>query len=147
MLLRSFIKNSVQCRLCRRISAYVMLSILVVEAAILVPSYRNYERDLLDRLDNVGRTEILTLFRSNAQAAPDELLAKSEALIRSGSVRGGTLYAKNGAWQGEFGEIPEIISGVHESGTRSDDGRHYDVFWSAASLGTDYGIAVQLNTS
>lgn len=37
----------VHCRLCWRITAMVFGSILLVEALILIPSYRNYERDRL----------------------------------------------------------------------------------------------------
>jgi len=147
MTLKSLIGNSVQCRLCRRIAAYVMLSIVVVEAAILVPSYRNYERDLLARLEHVGRTEIASLLLSNPNATPDELLALSGTAFHDGSVRGGILYSRNGAWQGEFGNTPEIMT--HDSGTRfkSDDGRYYDVFWSAESIGAKYGIAARLDAA
>jgi len=37
----------IHCRLCWRITAMVFGSILLVEAVILIPSYRNYERDRL----------------------------------------------------------------------------------------------------
>ncbi|PKP78823.1 MAG: hypothetical protein CVT81_02160 [Alphaproteobacteria bacterium HGW-Alphaproteobacteria-3] len=37
----------VRCRLCWRITAMVFLAILMAEAVILIPSYRNYERDRL----------------------------------------------------------------------------------------------------
>jgi signal transduction histidine kinase len=43
-----------QCRVCRRVTAVTFLAILVVEAAILVPSYRNFERDQLMALDRAG---------------------------------------------------------------------------------------------
>ncbi len=146
-MFKSVVRNSVQCRLCRRIAAYVMLSIIVVEAVILVPSYRNYERDLLTRLEHVGRAEIGTLFRSNPSATPDELLALSQALSRRGSVRGGTLYGRGGARLGAFGDAPRITNHDQGTGTRSDDGRTFDVFWSAASLGTSHGLAVRLDAS
>ena len=121
-----------------------MLSILVVETVILVPSYYNYERDLLSRLEHVGRTEIVTLFRSNPSATPDELLALTHTLPKGSSVLGGVLYAPNGAWQGEFGDVPKTVPDAKQ---RSDDGRYYDVFWSAASLGASYGITVRLDAS
>lgn len=136
-----------QCRLCLRIAAYVMLSIIVVEAAILVPSYLNYERDLLTRLEHVGRAEIGTLFRSNPTATPDELLALSQTLSRDGSVRGGILYTRKGARLGAFGNTPQTTNRDHGPGTRSDDGQSFDVFWSAASLGATHGLAVRLDAS
>ena len=38
------------------------LSIVIIEAVILIPSYHNYERDLLLRLEQVGRASIVSAF-------------------------------------------------------------------------------------
>ena len=62
--LRSLLKRSLHCRMCRRIGAYVVLSILAIEGAILIPSYWNYERDLLLRLESTGRAELLATYRN-----------------------------------------------------------------------------------
>ena len=43
-------------RLCWRITLAVFFAIFAVEAAILIPSYQNYERDLLARLNNAPPT-------------------------------------------------------------------------------------------
>ena len=49
-----YLKEVLACRLCRNVALLVLSSILLIEGAILVPSYRNYERDLLVRLAQVG---------------------------------------------------------------------------------------------
>jgi len=43
-----------RCRLCWEIALIVTFCIVVIEAVILIPSYVNYERDLLKRLEDVG---------------------------------------------------------------------------------------------
>ncbi len=40
-----------------------MVSIILVEAAILVPSYRGYERDLLSKLQESGRATVTSGFK------------------------------------------------------------------------------------
>ncbi len=49
------LRRSLKCRVCRHVGAYVVLSILAIEGAILIPSYWNYERDLLLRVESTGR--------------------------------------------------------------------------------------------
>ena len=48
--------------LASKVAAAVFLSIVIIEAVILIPSYHNYERDLLLRLEQVGRASIVSAF-------------------------------------------------------------------------------------
>lgn len=48
-----------RCRLCWRVTLAVFAAIFLIEAAILVPSYRNQERDLLNRLNEVSRAAVM----------------------------------------------------------------------------------------
>ena len=43
-------------RLGRQLSVWVFVSIVLVETIILIPSYLNLEQDLLERIDDKGRT-------------------------------------------------------------------------------------------
>jgi PAS domain S-box-containing protein len=57
------------------------------------------------------------------------------------------LYTLTGTRLGGFGDTPRITSRDHGKGTKSDDGRSFDVFWSAALLGTSHGLAARLDAS
>jgi len=48
------------CRMCWRISLTVLCSIFLVEAVILLPSLRNYERDLLTRVQDATVASVAT---------------------------------------------------------------------------------------
>ncbi len=76
------LKVSLQCRICRWIGAAVLLSIFAIEAAILIPSSKNYERDLLLWLQSSGRAEIMVTYRSAGHSRDRDLLIMGRALIR-----------------------------------------------------------------
>ena len=47
------LKWNLRDNLASKVAAAVFLSIVIIEAVILIPSYHNYERDLLLRLEQV----------------------------------------------------------------------------------------------
>ncbi|MCH7544367.1 MAG: hypothetical protein IIB65_12100, partial [Proteobacteria bacterium] len=51
----------------------MMISIILVEAAILVPSYREYERDLLSKLRESGRATVTSGFKMYANDTQRDL--------------------------------------------------------------------------
>lgn len=87
-----------RCRLCWHITAAVFFSILTVEALILVPSYRNYERDRVTehiRAGSAALTAALTL--SLAEPIPEvaNILAASR-LVGIAGITGIALYDGSG---------------------------------------------------
>ena len=38
------LRRTFECRMCRHVGAYAVLSVLAIEGAILIPSYWNYDR-------------------------------------------------------------------------------------------------------
>ena len=152
------LKVSLQCRICRRIGAAVLLSILAIEAAILIPSYKNYERDLLLRLESAGRAEITATYRSTGHSRERDLLIMGRVLIRtsgaqidSSHVRGGRLHRADGSLIGSFGEVPALTLEAVQSGARqarrSADGMYYDVVWRAEETGLPFSVAARLDAS
>ena len=142
----------------RRIGAAVLLSILAIEAAILVPSYKNYERDLLLRLESSGRAEIMATYRSARHNRDRDLLIMGRSLIRpSGArtegshVRGGRLHRADGSLIGSFGEDPALTLEAVRAGARqtqrSADGMRYDVVWPAEATGLPISVAARLDAS
>lgn len=111
------------CRICRRVTAVTFLAILTVEAVILVPSARNYERDRLAELDRVGATAARGMVM--AEAAPQAL----EGWLAVTPLVG--LRAESP--DGRVTQAGEAISGVRPRGllsARIEDGRRYETIWT-----------------
>lgn len=80
----------VRCRLCWRITAMVFLAIMVIEAAILVPSYRNYERDRLASSFDAAAAAVEAGYVIAGRPDPGsaEMHAAATALIGTAGLRG-----------------------------------------------------------
>jgi diguanylate cyclase (GGDEF)-like protein len=53
-------KQLAGCRLCRNLTLAAFIAILAIEVAILIPSYRNYEEDLLRQRTDIASQAIIT---------------------------------------------------------------------------------------
>ncbi|MEE9139263.1 MAG: PAS-domain containing protein [Alphaproteobacteria bacterium] len=147
-----FHRSLARCRLCWRVTLAVFVSIFVIEGVILIPSYHNYERDLLARLEQVGRATARSLFRlTPPQATVREILLSAENLIAGSSLKGGALYHVNGRFIGTFGEAPDLTYGESGHGTplplRSAEGTRYEVVWNAEEIGAEYVVVGRLDSS
>ena len=71
-----------------KVTAAVFLSIIIIEAVILIPSYLNYERDLLLRLEQVGRASMVSAYMAHEAPSDKELLDIGRAIIRAGEGAG-----------------------------------------------------------
>lgn len=111
-LIESFMKSKLwprfRCRLCWRIVISVMLAIVVIEAVILIPSYNNYKRDLLARLEHAGRAAITAAFALNGHYGTRDLISLGAMLTKGGVVSGGALYGPGGELMGAFAEAPDL---------------------------------------
>lgn len=148
-MLVSMIKSSLRCRLCNRIGVFVLLSIIVTEAAILIPSYGSYERDLLLRLERVSRAAVAGSYSSRPDASPQEILTLSRILQRKGAIAGGMLFDATGHKIGSFGEQPDFTAQSLLADTfmtrRSADGRWYDAVWTTDTLEGSYSLIARLD--
>ena len=138
------IKSSLQCRLCRRISIYVLLSILAIEGVILLPSYHRYERDLLGRLHVSSRAAVEGAFLGKTGASAEELLDVVRQLVARRTLEGGSLYDRDGRPVGQVGALPDLTPGTAgpaaEQSRRSADGDWCDMVWTAEVLGVPYTL-------
>ncbi|MBT5049311.1 MAG: PAS domain-containing sensor histidine kinase [Rhodospirillaceae bacterium] len=150
-MLASMIKSSLQCRLCNRIGLVVLLCIVVTEAAILIPSYLSYERDLLLRLERVSRAAVASNYSTRPNATPQEILILSRTLERKGVIAGGVLFDANARKVGSFGDQPAIATEALLADKfitqRSADGRWYDVIWTTDTLKGRYSLIARLDAA
>lgn len=127
------------------------MSIVVIEAAILVPSYTNYERDLLVRLEHAGRAAVETAFRGHGQAQERDLLTIGRLLARGSDVRGGSIYRTDGTRLGTFGETPEMslaeMEAMAHGRWRNGDATRLDVLMPAQETRLPVTIVARLDAS
>ena len=149
----SFYKALFRSRLCWRITVVVFISILLIEAAILFFSARNFERDRLNDVEHQGVATIEALFQTNPDMDnPYAMLERANMLVKNSAVKGGAVYTDDGFLFVGFGESPDIVLGtVSEAESmgryRSPDGSRYDVIWRPRHLGKPYTVVARLDTT
>ncbi len=142
-----------QAKLSRYIVAWVFTSIVVIEIAILIPSYFRRENELLSNLENVSNEVFSSLvYRIQQGADSQEIFSMTSKKLKSGSViLGGAIYQANGKLVGTFGEKPAIFY-THLSKTKiirlqSQNGTRYDVAWPASMLEAKYILIIRHNST
>ncbi len=135
-------------KLASKVAAAVFLSIVIIEAVILVPSYFNYERDLLLRLERVGRASFISAFRVQSHATERDLPIFGKLIARKGEVVGGSFHHPDGRYIGRFGNPPEIKPRKELKSSaqlRSADGQWLDVVWPATETNLPWTIVGRLD--
>lgn len=146
--------NLWQARLSRRIVFWVFLSIIVIEAVILVPSVIRRERELLDYLRSLSAAQaegVLSLNDSQDTADEAALLRYLTTLQTNEVVLGGALYQTNGELVGSFGEAPELsfeaAIAAARQGQRGErynrKTQRYDALWEMSSLDNRYQLIIR----
>ncbi|NEO27463.1 MAG: adenylate/guanylate cyclase domain-containing protein [Kamptonema sp. SIO4C4] len=141
-------------RLSRYVSFWVFLSILVIEAIILIPSYRREEQDLLRQLEDVATAKINAIaLLTQQQMSQTELQNKIETITADSPVVAGlALYDSQGNLVKITGNAPNLTP-VSLQGQamirrqRSPGGQWYDVAWSKQSLGINYTLIIRHDAS
>ncbi len=160
--------NLLRSRLSRRIALVVCLSFLLVEAAILIPSYLNLRDSLYDSLEK----DVLTMAQLTLRLRGDEDLAqtlkRSWPAFQNVGVMGLAVFDSQGNPLEAVGNpvvlVPETMpisdaqaqSADHTSRQGGGDGtvqRHfreqfgfYAVLWPSDHLGLPYTISARINT-
>ncbi|MCH8098690.1 MAG: PAS domain S-box protein, partial [Proteobacteria bacterium] len=128
-----------------------MVSIILVEAVILVPSYKGYERDLLSKLRESGRATVTSGFKKYGDDSQRDLPLMGRLLTNDSYLRGGALYRPDGGLFARFGERPRLTPGLAESKSittwRQGDGARLDVIWRPQQTGLPFTVIGRLDSS
>ncbi len=140
-----------QARLSRTVALGVLLSIVTIEAVILIPSYWRRERELIDYMQRISTAKVVTLARWS-QAAPEfqdpVLLAQRLANQTDDPIslwKGLAFYDQSGRLVATVGEKPEltitaVAAGRHEQ--LSHDQQRLDLAWPP-DAGRNYTLVVR----
>ncbi len=137
------------CRLCFKISLIVCLSIVVIEAAILVPSYLGLHAQLYDRLGAEGARALAFGLKGHDQDSLDGILEATDDVLSDAQVLGATLYGAGGERLLTFGEAPSLAppdlnQERIERGARID-GTIYEVILPQGSAQLPYTAVLRLD--
>jgi len=139
-------------RLSGRIVFWVFVSVIVIEAIILIPSYNNRKQELLSQLREITAAKISVIMElTSPHASDEELLDQVRKLQAHPTILGGALYRSGGTKIGIFGEQPELafpkIATSEPIDFQSPNSSRYDVAWPAAQLGRDYTLIIRHDAS
>ena len=139
-------------------AAWVFLSLMLVEAVILVPSYFNRRRELLLRKEQVSQ-ELFDAATQNYRQGQD--LRKifdrfgQQSNTSSMIIKGATLYAANGQLISQFGEPTTIqpadlnapMGSSSKFGKVTDRGQRYEVVWYGEPFNNEYVLVIRHDAS
>lgn len=95
-------------RLSRRIEIWIFISILFIEAILLIPSVIRREQEILQRMRAVSLARAYGILESGSFASDQQLFKQLQKVQTDPIVLGGALYAMDGKFLGQFGEQPEL---------------------------------------
>ena len=133
------------CRLCRNLTVAAFVAILAIEVAILIPSYRNYEEDLLSERVDIASQAIITFLKhiGSREISPAAL----ETLIASSPLVGVSLRREGvGYGAGEAIESPQPADGVLRAAPRTPRGT-IDLSWGSDPMLSDYQVLGRVDVS
>lgn len=124
-------------RLSLRIVFWIFLSIMVIEAVLLVPSVERRRQEILDQVEEVSTGKINWILMTYPDSTPQELLIQVRQLQADPmleSILGGAIYTPDGSVMGTFGEAPALSFNAAVRGETlylpQPEGDRYDVAWS-----------------
>lgn len=137
----------VKARLSRRIELWVFISILFIEAILLIPSVIRRERELLHQLQAISSARASGIISSMPGLSDQALLTQLRKVEEDDIVLGGALYRITGEAIGQFGEPPELtyeqVSRDRKADNINRSRWRYDAAWAMASLKGEYILIIR----
>ena len=134
-------------RLSRRIELWVFVSILAIEAILLIPSVYRREQELLDHLQALSSARASGILTGGLANSDAELLNQLKMIQQDKMVLGGALYQSDGTFVGDFGEPPQLSFEQVERKGKVDAlsrwSKRYDAPWSMAPLQDRYVLIIR----
>ncbi|UCD78507.1 MAG: SpoIIE family protein phosphatase [Desulfobacterales bacterium] len=139
-------------RLTRRIVIWVFFSVILIEALIFIPSYKQREKELLTQMKEISAARVAFVMQMVKPDVPDEVLYDHIRRLHDGKVVvGGALYTSDGKKIGEFGEMPELsidhVKPASMTFLLNRDGTRYDIACSPVELQRDYRLILRHDSS
>jgi len=125
--------NFFQARLSRRITFYVFISLILVEAVILVPSYYRRKHEQIQQLKEISAAAVTTVELMKLKGTPDEIIWQTIANLDKveAVILGGAIYRNDGVLLKSFGVAPalsynEVMGQSYQKSYQQDQQYRYD---------------------
>jgi len=136
-----------QSKLAKRVTFWVFLAILLVEIAILIPSYFGERVRFLEKIGNEGLAIAKTVVRAIPDgAARTDIEALGLRLIAGQRVVGAVLLDGTGREVAAFGERPRLAAGSPQTHWLNPEETRYDMVYPAAALMDEITVVARLTT-
>ncbi|WP_434683705.1 adenylate/guanylate cyclase domain-containing protein [Pseudanabaena minima] len=137
-------------KLSRRIAFWIFVSIVVIEAIILVPSYFRREQELINQVEEVSAIQArFFLQTSKSMKAESGFIDLAKSIKRDTNIAGWAVEDAKGQRLDQKGEIPTLTAAdVRDkpiARIRSADGNRYDVAWNGNQFGSGYVLIIRHN--
>jgi adenylate cyclase len=137
-------------KLSRRIAFWIFVSIVVIEAILLVPSYFRREQELIDQVENVSAIQArFFLQTAKSMQTEAELIDLAKTIKGDTRIVGWTVENAQGQRLAQMGEVSTLsAANVRDqpiARVRSAKGDRYDVAWNGKPLGSEYVLIVRHN--
>lgn len=140
------IRDGLHCRLCWKVTVGVFFSILAIEAAILVPSVINYERDRLQSIEQAGQNVVSALLAGSGGVPP---VARLEEIIERTALVGLEIKSDAGAMRqaGEARPATPRTGGTLREQRRQGDPDRLWLSWPAGDIAPALHVHAGLSTA
>lgn len=131
-------------RLSRRVAFWIFASIVLIEAAILIPSYYRRQHELLTHTETLARTIVESIIILKKEGVSEAVILESiPNLKQRTSITGIAIYGLDGTLMQVIGEPPKLP--IQQVATQSmlRDRDRYDIAWSADLLDEQYTFIVR----
>lgn len=142
--LRQKLAELLTCRICLQVSLIVCVSLLLVEAAILVPSFLRLQNTLHDRVDVDALRSVQVAFRGHDHHGLDEMLADASSEFAKSNITGASIYSVSGSLLASMGDAPSMLERAADSGAGP---RRRDVVLGHRNTGLPFDIVARVDTS
>ncbi len=138
-------------RLCWHVTGVVLLSFLVIELLILVPSALGFREAFLTRMKDVALASVTPMLPSviTEEALDDTLFTSLDG--SHSAVLGGALYDREGNLLGGFGNQPDwgaFDFGHHDTTVFQHANRSsIEAYWNGKLIGRPYDLVLQIDLS
>ncbi len=147
---RLALRHLFHARLSRRIVLSVFVSIVLIEALILLPSIYRRQQELLSQLKEISAAETSGALRMLPAGTTDQqVLARLQQSILNPKILGGALYRPNGSLVGTFGKMPQLSFAAVQTNPRATlyQQTQYDAAWAIAPLKGQYVLIIRHNAA
>jgi methyl-accepting chemotaxis protein len=142
-------------RLSLRIVLWIFLSLVIIEALILVPSVQRRKQEILGQIEDVSSGKVNWILMTYPEADGEQLLTELRQLSKDTMLQtiilGGAVYRDDGELVGSFGEMPAMSFAMARQTSQlyqqTSQGLRYDVSWIAPEPNNPYVLVLRHNAT